>query len=282
MNNSTHSFLSRYLKEASVTFLMKVLVLGSEGIIGTGLTRHLESVGHEVTHWDIKLSPKHDISDIVNIHTLKRAIDDSDFIFFLAYDVGGAKYISNAGLDFINRNMMIMFNTFNLLEGKRFIFASSTMYNMNNVYGTLKYVGEHYTKQLGGLSVRFWNVYGREESSEKSHVIADMIHKWKTKGYIDLMTTGEEERQFLHTDDCAKALTTLMDNYEDVKVTESSVDVTNFEWVKIKDVAKFICDDIRVTDVKITTHDRRNEPRDFILRYWKPEIQLRSAINSFL
>jgi len=261
---------------------MKVLVLGSEGIIGTGLTRHLESVGHEVTHWDIKLSPKHDISDIVNMHSLKRAIDDSDFIFFLAYDVGGAKYISNAGLDFINRNMMIMFNTFNLLEGKRFIFASSTMYNMNNVYGTLKYVGEHYTKQLGGLSVRFWNVYGREESSEKSHVIADMIHKWKMKGYIDLMTTGEEERQFLHTDDCAKALTTLMDNYEDVKLTESSVDVTNFEWIKIKDVAKFITDDIRVTDVKITTHDRRNEPRDFILRYWKPEIQLRSAINSFL
>lgn len=261
---------------------MKVLVLGSEGVIGTALCRSLTESGHQVTHWDVKLSPKHDVSDIVNIRTLKRIVDDSDFIFFLAYDVGGAKYISNAGMDFINRNMMIMFNTFNLLEGKRFIFASSTMYNMNNVYGTLKYVGEHYTKHLGGLSVRFWNVYGQEESSEKSHVIADMIHKWKTKGYIDLMTTGEEERQFLHTDDCAKALTILMDNYTRIRMTETSVDVTNFEWIKIKDVAKFICDDVRVTDVKVTTHDRRNEPRDFILRYWKPEIRLKSAIISLM
>ena len=261
---------------------MNVLVLGSEGLVGSALCRELKNCGHNVTHWDISLSIDHDLSNIVNIQKLKHVIDNVDFVFFLAYDVGGAKYISDVNFNFINRNIMIMFNTFNLLEGKRFIFASSTMYNMNNVYGTLKYVGEHYTKQLGGLSVRFWNVYGREESSEKSHVIADMIHKWKMKGYIDLMTTGEEERQFLHTDDCAKALTTLMDNYEDVKLTESSVDVTNFEWIKIKDVAKFICDDIRVTDVKITTHDRRNEPREFILRYWKPEIQLRSAINSFL
>ena len=175
-----------------------------------------------------------------------------------------------------------MLNTFNLLENKKFIFASSTMYNMSHVYGTLKHLGEQYTSQLNGLSVRFWNVYGREESSEKSHVIADMIHKWKTKGYIDLMTTGEEERQFLHTDDCAKALTKLMENYDEILKMETSVDITNFEWIKIKDVAKFICDDVRVTDIKTTTHDRRNEPRDFILRYWKPEIHLRDAINSFL
>ena len=156
------------------------------------------------------------------------------------------------------------------------------MYNMSHVYGTLKRLGEHYTTLLGGLSVRFWNVYGHEESSEKSHVIADMIHKWKQNGHIDLMTSGEEERQFLYTDDCAKALTRLMENYDEVIKTETSVDVTNFEWIKIKDVAKFICDDVRVTDIKVTTHDRKNEPRDLILKYWKPETHLRNSINSFL
>lgn len=261
---------------------MKILVLGSEGIIGTGLTKYLEYVGHEVVHWDVKLSSQHDLSKSENITKLKSVVDECDFVFFLAYDIGGAKYILNAGLDFINQNVRIMLNTFNLLENKKFIFASSTMYNMSHVYGTLKHLGEQYSSQLNGLSVRFWNVYGREESSEKSHVIADMIHKWKTKGYIDLMTTGEEERQFLHTDDCAKALTKLMENYDEILKVETSVDVTNFEWIKIKDVAKFICDDVRVTDIKTTTHDRRNEPREFILRYWKPEIQLRDAINSFL
>jgi len=128
-------------------------------------------------------------------------------------------------------------DTFNLLEIK-FHIRFSTMYNMNNVYGTLKHMGEHYTTLLNGLSVRFWNVYGYEESSEKSHVIADMIHKWKQNSHIDLMTSGEEERQFLHTDDCAKALTRLMEKYDEVLKTETSVDITNFEWIKIKDVAK--------------------------------------------
>lgn len=261
---------------------MKVLVLGSEGIIGNALSKHLESINHEVIRWDIKLSHEHDISNSTNMRKLKYVIENSDFVFFLAYDVGGAKYISNAGIDFINRNVMIMLNTFNLLENKKFVFASSTMYNMHNVYGTLKYLGEHYTTQLGGLSTRFWNVYGHEESNEKSHVIADMIHKWKKNGYIDLMTSGEEERQFLHTDDCSKALVQIMNNYDEIIKEETSVDVTNFEWIKIKDVAKFICEDIRVSNVKITTHDRKNEPRKFILKYWKPKIRLQDAICSFL
>jgi len=263
-------------------FKMRILVLGSEGIIGNALSKHLESINHEVIRWDIKLSHEHDISNPMNMRKLKCVIEDSDFVFFLAYDVGGAKYISNAGIDFINRNVMIMLNTFNLLENKKFVFASSTMYNMHNVYGTLKYLGEHYTTQLGGLSIRFWNVYGHEESNEKSHVIADMIYKWKKNGYIDLMTTGEEERQFLHVDDCARALTQVMNNYDVIIKEETSIDITNFEWIKIKDVAKFICEDIHVTDVKITTHDRKNEPRKFILKYWKPKIRLQDAISSFL
>lgn len=261
---------------------MKVLVLGSEGIMGSSLCKNLKSIGHHVTRWDVRLSIEHDMSNQVNTRKLKHTVDESDFIFFLAYDVGGAKYISNVDIDFINRNVMIMLHTFNLLENKKFVFASSTMYNMENVYGTLKHLGEHYTSKLGGLSARFWNVYGYEKSSEKSHVIADIIHKWKTKGYIDLMTTGEEERQFLHTDDCANCLTKVMENYEEIIKTKKTIDISSFEWVKIKDIAKFICDDVRITNIKITTHDRRNEPSDFILKYWKPEIHLKNSVNSLL
>jgi nucleoside-diphosphate-sugar epimerase len=259
---------------------MKILVLGSEGVIGTALCKALEESGHRVTHWDIKLTNAHDLSNSLNIYKLKNVVDDSDFVFFLAYDVGGAKYIWDVDLDFVNRNNMIMINTFNLLKDKKFIFASSTMFNMDNVYGTLKYVGEHYTRKLGGISTRFWNVYGPENVSEKSHVITDMIHKYKTKGYIDLMTDGEEERQFLHTDDCAKCLMKVMENYEDIRRKTDSVDITSFESTKIVDVAKHICNDVRPSEKKMNTHDRFNEPRDFILQYWKPEITLKEGIAS--
>ena len=259
---------------------MDVLVLGSEGLVGTSLCNALKKDGYTVIHWDLSLSIDHDLSNIVNIQKLKHVIDKVDFIFFLAYDVGGAKYISDVNFNFINRNIMIMFNTFNLLENKKFIFTSSTMYNMESIYGTLKHVGEQYTSKLGGLSVRFWNVYGPEPFSERSHVITDMIHKLKKNGYIDLMTTGEEERQFLHTDDCAKCLITVMKNYNEILKDNRHVDVTSFEWTKIKDVAKFICDDIRVTDIKVTTHDRKNQPSSFILNYWKPTISLSDGIAS--
>ncbi|MAT63521.1 MAG: NAD-dependent epimerase/dehydratase [Dehalococcoidia bacterium] len=259
---------------------MTILVLGSEGVIGSSLCKYLESCGHEIIRWDIKLTNDHDLSNSLNIYKLKNAIDESDFVYFLAYDVGGAKYIWDVDLDFINRNNMIMINTFNLLKDKKFIFASSTMFNMDNVYGTLKYMGEHYTRKLGGLSARFWNVYGPENVSEKSHVITDMIHKYKANGYIDLMTDGEEERQFLHTDDCAKCLTIVMDNYEDIRLKTDSVDITSFETNKIIDVAKFICDDVRPSAKNMNTHDKFNEPREFILHYWKPEITLKEGIAS--
>ena len=216
------------------------------------------------------------------LHSAKIVMNSVDFVFFLAYDIGGAKYITNAGIDFINNNVMIMMNTFSQLYGKKFIFASSTMHNMNHVYGTLKKLGEEYTSRLGGLSVRFWNVYGPEKSSPKSHVIADLIHKHKTKGYIDLMTSGEERRQFLHTEDCAKALSQLMYNYDEVLKTEKSVDITNFTWTTIKNVANLISDDVRVTDITVTTHDRVNEPRHFILKYWKPEISLVEGVTSLV
>jgi nucleoside-diphosphate-sugar epimerase len=261
---------------------MKILVLGSEGVIGNPLCTLLEKRNHEVIRWDIKLTNAHDLSNSLNIYKLKNAIDQVDFVFFLAYDVGGAKYIWDVDLDFVNRNNMIMINTFNLLKDKKFIFASSTMFNMDNVYGTLKYVGEHYTRKLGGLSARFWNVYGPEEVSEKSHVITDMIHKFRTKGHIDLMTDGEEERQFLHTDDCAKCLTVVMENYDDIRRKTNSVDITSFESTKIKDVAKCVCDDVRPSEKKMNTHDRFNEPRPFILDYWKPEISLKEGIASLL
>ena len=259
---------------------MKVLVLGSEGVIGTSLCKLLEDSGHRVTHWDIKLTDDHDLSNSLNIYRLKSVIDENEFVFFLAYDVGGAKYIWDVDLDFVNRNNMIMINTFNLLHKKKFVFASSTMYNMDNVYGTLKYIGEHYTRKLGGLSARFWNVYGPESVSEKSHVITDILHKFETKGYIDLMTDGEEERQFLHTDDCAKCLMTVMDKYDEISENVESVDITSFESIKIKEVAKCICDDIRLSEKKMNTHDRTNEPRPFILDYWKPVISLEEGIAS--
>ena len=71
-----------------------------------------------------------------------------------------------------------------------------------------------------------------------------------------------------------------MNKYDEILGSTDSVDVTSFESTKIKDVAKYICDDVRPGKNKMNTHDRTNEPRPFILQYWKPEITLKEGIAS--
>ncbi len=55
--------------------------------------------------------------------------------------------------------------------------------------------------------------------------------------HINMMTTGIEERQFLHTTDCAKALAAVMHHYDAIKQKETSVDITSFQWTTIRNLA---------------------------------------------
>ena len=98
-------------------------------------------------------------------------IKKSDFVFFLAFDVGGSRYLKKyqRTYDFLINNLLIMSNVFRLLKkyNKKFIFASSQMSNMDfSPYGTLKRLGEDVTKSLNCLYVKFWNVYGIEKEIE--------------------------------------------------------------------------------------------------------------------
>ena len=119
-------------------------------------------------------------------------------MFFLAFDVGGSRYLKKYQhtFDFINNNARLMVNVFDLLKKyrKKFVFASSQMSNMSHSpYGVMKRVGEMYTQNLNGRIVKFWNVYGIEKDLEKSHVITDFIRKGFEEGKFEMMTDGTEE-----------------------------------------------------------------------------------------
>lgn len=66
---------------------MKVTVLGSSGQIGAYLTEYLREKGHEVTEFDIVRTPLEDLTKIPNL-LLEDAIKNSEFVYFLAFDVG--------------------------------------------------------------------------------------------------------------------------------------------------------------------------------------------------
>lgn len=264
---------------------MRVLVLGSRGIVGKGVVRALEARGHDVVEWDIKIDPTtHDLRREECVPHLRSIVNACDFTFFLAYDVGGAKYLTKPSTEFLDNNVKLMTNTFRALEGSCFAFASTQMWNMDHPYGTLKHLGEHYTRLLDGISVRLWNVYGYEEVSEKSHVIADFIHKFKTTGKIELLTNGQEVRQFLHADDCGRCLVAIAENFKEIKSTRrrDHVDVSSFEWITILDLARMITPNSFVRSFSDPTHTLREDPDRFILDYCYPHIALKDGIEDMI
>ena len=219
---------------------MKITVLGSSGQIGSYLTEYLRSKNYFVREFDIVNSQDQDMTHIPNVY-LRNAIMDSDFVFFLAFDVGGSHYLKKYQntFKFINNNTRMMANVFGYLEQYQvpFIFASSQMSNMSySPYGVMKRVGELYTKSLNGLIVKFWNVYGIEKDMEKAHVITDFIHKGFKTGVIDMMTDGTEMRDFLYAEDCCEGLEAIMNNYQDLS-SDDELHITTGIYTSILEIA---------------------------------------------
>jgi len=270
---------------------MKITILGSSGQIGAYLTEYLSGKGYDVFEYDIESVPTQDLRQIPNL-ALEYLIKESDFVFFLAFDGGGSRYLKKYQFtfDFVNNNTRMMTSVFGLLEKykTRFVFASSHVSNMSHSpYGTLKRVGELYTQTLKGLTVKFWNVYGVEKDPEKSHVITDFIRKGFEEGQFEMMTDGTEERQFLYAEDCCKALETIMESYTDFK-PEDPLHITSFHTTTIKEVAHIImgCFNMVDTSVKIEPGiakdsiqlDKRSEADTYITGWWLPETNLQDGI----
>jgi len=272
---------------------MNITILGSAGQIGAYLSDYLKDKGHHVSNVDIVNGVQYDLRVTPNT-VVENAIQYADFVFFLAFDVGGSRYLKKYQhtFDFVNNNTRMMANTFKILKrfNKRFIFASSQMSNMSySPYGVMKRVGELHTTALKGLTVKFWNVYGIEKDMEKSHVITDFIRKGFEEGQFEMMTDGTEERQFLYAEDCCEALETVMENYTDFK-PEDPLHITSFRSETIKEVASiikgcFFMDEMYDVDIKpglakdSVQMDKRNEADTFILDWWVPKTTIDVGIR---
>ena len=272
---------------------MRITVLGSSGQIGAYLTEYLRNKDHDVREFDVVNGDDQDMRKIPN-YDLHARISTSEFVFFLAFDVGGSRYLKKYQhtFDFVNNNARLMVNAFEYLKKYEvpFVFASSQMSNMSySPYGTLKRVGELYTETLGGLIVKFWNVYGIEKDHDKAHVITDFIRKGFEEGDFQMITDGKEERQFLYAEDCCEGLEAVMKNYEVLKSTDP-LHITNFDYTSILDVARIIEKEFKSIGKTVNISpseskdsvqlDKRNEADRFIEKYWSPKTNLETGISN--
>jgi len=267
---------------------MRYGILGSAGQIGAHLTKYLRDHGQIVKEYDLVNSSEQDCR---NEGDLTVFMADCDFVFFLAFDVGGSQYLKKyqTTFDFVDNNTRLMQTTFKTLKGRSmpFLFASSQMSNMHwSSYGALKSVGEHYCRALNSPIVKFWNVYGIEKDPQKTHVITDFV-KMAVKGDpIAMRTNGTEERQFLYADDCSEALYSMAQQYEKLSRL-GEYHISSFEWVTVKYIAETIsqfCNGATIIPSKeedTVQRDNRNEPNRFILTegVWTPKTSLTEGIR---
>ena len=270
----------------------RILILGSGGQIGAYLTDYLNERGYEVLEFDVVNGLHQDMTEIPNPE-LHRQIMRSHFVYFLAFDVGGSHYLKKYQhtFKFIDNNARMMANVFGLLEkyNKPFVFASSQMSNMSySPYGVMKRVGELYTKSLGGLIVKFWNVYGIEKDMEKAHVITDFIRKGFESGNIDMMTDGTEAREFLYAEDCCEALHKLMGSYADLN-SNDELHITTGNYTTILEIAEIIQrlfsnigKEIMISPAESKDEvqkDARNVPDPYIRKFWEPKTSVKAGIT---
>ena len=271
---------------------MRVTILGSSGQIGSYLTQYLSNKGHIVREFDVLNGEHQDMTHIPNTY-LRNAIMESDFVFFLAFDVGGSHYLKKYQhtFKFINNNTRIMANVFGYLEDYQvpFVFASSQMSNMGySPYGVMKRVGELYTRSLNGSIVKFWNVFGIEKDMEKAHVISDFIIKGFETGVIDMMTDGTEEREFLYAEDCCEALETIMGCYDQFTcddelhittgISTSILEIAQIIQILFRNIGKEV-EVVPASSKDEVQKDARNLSDPYIERWWQPKTDVVDGIS---
>ena len=271
----------------------KILVLGSSGQIGLHFCNYLKNKKYLVKKFDICEGKKFDLRKYNNI-LLEKSIKQCDYIFFLAFDVGGSRYIKEfqSSYEFSMNNLKIMVNTFDLLAKykKPFLFASTQMSNMSySNYGLLKLLGERISNQLNGNFVKFWNVYGIEKDLDKSHVITDFILMALKYKKIKMLTTGKESREFLHADDCSAGLEVIMKNHKQFKNQNNELHLTTGKRITILNIAKIIkkiskSKNLNVQIISGKKKDtlqlnKKNKFNNYLNKFWKPKISINLGIE---
>jgi nucleoside-diphosphate-sugar epimerase len=251
------------------------LILGGSGLIGKELHKRLILNGEQAVNLDIKEG-----TDLRTSSLEKYA--DVDYVWFLAWDSGGAKYLANEKnfLNIYKNNLQLCNAIFSFIEkyNKPFLFTSSQLAASDTPYGISKLLGEEWGKLLGGKIVRLWNVYGWEAPDERSHVIPDLIIQALTNKKIELMTSGEERRQFIFVEDCVQNLIRIRE------LNGNTFSLTNGKWLMIKEVAATIASALKIEVAlgKDKGYEHLIEPTDLVKNKFVFNYPLEDGINKII
>lgn len=270
---------------------MKVCVTGNLGFIGKALTKELIDKGFYVIGFD-----KPDISSLSDLRT--------EIFNYFNDNMPEAVFHVGASSDTMNTDTteMMMLNaesTFIISDWCDYhdvpiIYSSSaSCYGIgcgpNTLYGWSKYLGERYVLRNHGIALRYYNVYGYDESHKGR--MASMAYQAYVKQQNEqqvMLFCMKPKRDFVYIKDVVSANIHALENYQtlcDRRYDDRRYDVGFGE-------ARYFEDMMDIMDIKYTIDEYpRNLPKGYqfytkadkskFMPGWNPKWNLEDGLTDY-
>jgi GDP-L-fucose synthase len=294
---------------------MTILVAGGTGLVGSAIVKELKRVDKDVigiSSKDVNLLDRD--KTFAYIKKLNPAA-----IIDAAAKVGGIGGNNAFPVEFLTQNLQIQSNLMDAAHAaktEKFVFlGSSCIYprncpqpiredylltgeleQTNSAYAIAKIAGieliKSYRKEYGHkwISVMPTNLYGPNDNFdlETSHVLPALIRKFveatqNNKNEVTIWGSGTPLREFLHTDDLAKAVLHCIEKYDDAQ----QINVGSGVEISILDLAHKIAEKVGFTgNIVMDANKPDGTPRKVLditkvsNLGWKPTITLDHGIES--
>ena len=256
--------------------MAKWLVAGASGMVGRAIVRIARNQGiSEIVEVTSKTC---DLRDPNKTHQLLMDTKP-DVVIDAAAKVGGILANSSEPVEFMIDNLQIQTNLFSAsheADVNRVVFLSSScvypkhasqpikeaslltgpLEDTNSAYAIAKISGmrliQAYRQQYGRnwISVMPTNLYGTFDnfSITSSHVLPALIRKFhdakvKNENQVTLWGTGKPQRELMEVDDFARALTLVIDKYDN----EETINIGVGKDQTISEIAQYIKDVVGFT-----------------------------------
>jgi len=170
-----------------------------------------------------------------------------------------------------------------------FIYSSSAAcYGVNgrhpaNLYGWSKYAAEQYILSLGGVALRYFNVYGPgEEDKGKMASVAYQMWENHNGGKPIKLFPGKPQRDFVYIDDVVNANIHALKNFEELQ----------FRYYEVgSGEARTFEDVLDIMEISYTYADEKEIPKGYQLftqsastnwmPNWQPEYKLEDGLKKY-
>ena len=290
--------------------IMKILVTGGTGFIGSNLVKKLIEHGHNVTALGVKT--EEEIPESVNfLHIGFNEIKDlrQDCIFHLA---ANNNTLDNNKKEMFRNNVydpICLFNSLYENGCKKFVYASSTAVYGNskapyteesavgplNVYAESKFAFEQFAnnfaknKEVSVIGLRYCNVYGMGEHHKKkrSSMVYQIYNKIIKSEPITLFKFGEQKRDWCYIDDVVEAnVKCLKLNQNEIFNIASGSSTSFIEIVEIISSKLQKKYEIEYIDCKFYDKFQNNTECDIqkAKKYlnWNPRFDIKSGIEDYV